>query len=137
MAMTMAGRPDAQTTEPGPAPGRLRAAGAVVALLFAYVGFLLGAPAPDVRPASAGFGLQATGAARHLAPRADAGAIAAAERADPKAAPPPSGRPAIGAQPAFLAGRRAVDRPPNRASSVRAAAVRRAHPPRAPPSVSA
>lgn len=72
------------TTRPPDAGSPWRSAIAVVALALAYVGFVLGAQAPDLRVGQGPAALQSAQGARHLATRDVARATAAAETPDPR-----------------------------------------------------
>ncbi|WP_181703574.1 hypothetical protein [Chthonobacter albigriseus] len=123
---------------PASVGARSRATATVVALVFAYIGFLLGAPAPDFRIGSAQAGVQGAQGWQHLAGREGPRAVATVDRPDPRVPSPPS-PPALG--PARAAGLPTVDRSGEvvvrRPTTPRAVSLSRAHPPRAPPTVPA
>jgi hypothetical protein len=123
---------------PFDAVSRARGLAAVLALALAYIGFLVGAPAPDLRVASNTAALQAVQGAQHLAARDGARATVVAGRLDPRAPapPPPAARlPALADLPVPVAA--AARRTPPRSSRTARARPYRAHAPRAPPSLPA
>lgn len=126
------------TTRPPDAGSPWRSAMTVLALAIAYVGFVLGAQAPDLRVGQGHAALQAAQGAQHLATRDAARASAPAEKPDPGGPLPkpdptllPLATPDLRPDPAS-----AVRAPLDR-STAPAGHPRPAHQPRAPPSVSA
>jgi hypothetical protein len=135
---TAATHDDAREPVPGLAERRFRAAAAVLSLVLAYLGFLAGAPLPDVREGPIRYAAQASLGSDHLVSREGPRATVAAERPDPRA----SGSP----KPPGLERGRTRDSEPAGGLSTAVAIIdpsvdgrdsRRAHPPRAPPALTA
>lgn len=126
------------TTRPPDAGSPWRSAMAVVALALAYVGFVLGAQAPDLRVGQGPAALQSAQGARHLATRDVARATAAAETPDPRGpVPHPDPVPLpVATAPGLPASPSAARAAPDR-SPAPAGHPRSAHRPRAPPALAA